>query len=107
MNKTTYRKCKDHEISKIIDVADNAFSPNRKAGFSFKTSVPQVYVNKTIDYSSSHFIAEENGKFVAVAGNLIDEIQIDNENVGCFNVGAGYETHPYKCGTQPTHHGLT
>ena len=72
MAKTKYRKCVNGEINKIIEVADKAFLPDRYKNFSFRTSVPQIYDNKIIDYSSSHFIAENERGFVSVVGNLID-----------------------------------
>lgn len=82
-----YRKCVNGEIDKIIEVADKSFLPDRYKNFSFRTSVPQIYDNKIIDYSSSHFIAENERGFVAVVGNLIDSITAQKDSFKMSRIG--------------------
>ncbi len=87
MRNVNYRKCIDGEIDKIIEVADKSFIQDRKSGFSFKKAEPQFYNNSLIDYSSCHFIAEIDNKFIAVAGNLINTFKIDNQSFKISTVG--------------------
>jgi len=83
------RKCKNGEMKNIIKVADAAFKQDRPKGFSFKSEVSQIYNNTNVDYSSSHFVVEdENKKFVAIVGNLISDICVHNTAFTFSRVGS-------------------
>ena len=74
------RKCQQGEMSKIIKVANSAFKDERPKGYNFRNSVPHIYSNKNIDYSSIHFVAEnDKNEFVSIGGNLIQSIYLKNE----------------------------
>ena len=75
------RKGKPGEIDKIVKVANSAFEGVRFKGFDFKQIMPKVYATDT-DYSDRHFVAEDvvSKEIIAVAGNLINELEIDGKS---------------------------
>lgn len=82
------RQAKNGEISKILEVANNAFEPVRYKGYDFKVTMPQIY-NTKIDYSKIHFVCEEEKtkNLVSVGGNLIRKISLKNNKYLFSNVG--------------------
>ena len=83
------KKCQNADKQKIIDVVNKSFAPDRKEGFTIKTSVPQIYDNKNFDFSGIHFVIEDNNKqFVAVVGNLISDICINDKIYKFSRIGS-------------------
>lgn len=75
------RKGKAGELDKIVKVANSAFEGVRFKGFDFKQIMPKVY-DADRDYSDMHFVAEDamSKEIIAVAGNLISEMEIDGKS---------------------------
>ena len=75
------RKGKTGELDKIIKVANSAFESVRFKGFDFRQVMPKVY-DTDIDTSEMHFVAEDvvSKEIIAVAGNLINELNIDGKS---------------------------
>ena len=73
------RKCVSGEMEKIIETANKCFIPHRDETFTFVNSVPYIYNNKSYDYSDIHFVIENDEGMIAVGGNLINNIKINNK----------------------------
>lgn len=69
------RKSKNEDISEIIEVANASFSSVREQGFDFRKIMPKIY-GEGKDISDSHYVIEDNGKIVSLAGNLQSKIDI-------------------------------
>ena len=80
------RKARKGELEKIIDTANKSFIPVRYPGFDFKERMPKIYA-KNEDLSDIHFVVEEDNKFKAVAGNLINKLTLNDKEYPYSIVG--------------------
>lgn len=80
------RKAKFNEQDQIIEIANAAFRTVRPQTFDFKFIMPKAY-SDNINSTSNHYVIEENNQIIAVGGNIIKEINYNNERYSYSLVG--------------------
>lgn len=81
------RKANKGELENIIKVANKSFATVRYENYNFKQTIPYIYNSKK-DYSDIHYVCEnERKEIIAVGGNLIRKINIDNNIYFFSNIG--------------------
>ncbi len=80
------RKAKFNEQDKIIEIANTAFRTVRPQTFDFKNIMPKAY-SDSINSTSMHYVVKENNQIIAIGGNILKEINYNNETYSYSLVG--------------------
>ncbi len=72
-----FYQCKQEDMSIIINIANNAFAPERELGFDFRKIMPKVYNHA--EMAGVHYAIKNDNEIVSLLGRLIQPITLDEQ----------------------------
>ena len=72
-----FYQCTQEDMNDIINIANDAFAPEREFGFDFRKIMPKVYNHK--EMAETHYAIKDNDKIVSLVGRLIQPITLNGK----------------------------